>query len=642
MAPRYHSLVSSLHRGGLLAFLVAFGFGCGDSTAESSIPPAASTEKPAQAEPKAPKQKQTPSEDLSLSDVSAHGNLDDSPSTEKRLVNTGNVQEIMSEDFADADSRYWGEELISNELIAGPLLALKVHLLGEWSGASSLPDIEEVFYPDAKISAFSPSEFEISEITEGVVRRDWTGATNYLSLPDWLAALAHEHSLAKRVRWATTKPAELHIDGDVVTLTMKYRFNRELKAGGILHDHGYWYSEWTKNEHGEWRCRKMGPKKDCYTVESSAPHFVDVSGEALKGTFFDPRLPKEMKGTNRTLVVTDFDNDGDPDLLTMLPTRLLYNRGDGTFEDRTQDLLPPRFQEDGKGIGSFDAAIAADLDHDGDIDFLCTGKRLRLTCFLQEPDGTFKARALAPLVNNHIPSSLSAHDVDGDGFLEIFIGGYGPFINPGPNDPTNATNGRRNIVVKILGPRMQIEDVTEKWGFLEESTRWAFLGAWGDADQDGDIDLYVANDFGPNVLYRRDNTSEVHFTAELQDAVATDIGFSMSATWGDLDGDLDNDLYVSNMSSTAAKRVVAMGGDPNQSEELGMDLNSIRLRMSKGNTIYMQGEDNMLAEGTSEQGARGASWAWGTALFDYDCDGDIDIHCVNGFWTQGADDGRDL
>lgn len=587
---------------------------------------------------------ETPSmdvDDYSMSDLPSLEEEAKSVYEQEHMVNSGDVQEIMSEEFSKLDEAYWTEEVISNELIAGPLLALRVHLLGEWSGASSLPKIDEIFLPEAQISGFTPSDFEESKVTDGVMRRDWRGETKYLSLGDWQAALAFEHSQVKRVRWAVCKPAFLSLDGGVAILTMKYRFNRELKTGGIRHDQGYWESEWVKSDDGEWRCRKMGPQKSCYTIESEAPHFVDVTGESLAGTYFDPRLPKEMKGINRSLAVADIDLDGDMDLLTMLPVRLLLNRGDGTFEDRTTDFIEPKHYSLDVDA-PFNSALVADFDRDGDMDFVCSGKARRVTMFLQQENGKFLSTEVGPENTDHISGSLSAHDVDGDGWLDLFVCGYGPFIDPGPNDPTSATNGRRNIMLKNMGPKGSFRVITKKWGLWDEGERWGFIGAWGDADEDGDIDLYVANDFGPNVLYRRDDTKEVHFTAELQDKEASDIGFSMSATWSDLDGDLDNDLYVSNMASTAAQRVSAMGGDPTQSETVGMDMNAIRRKMSKGNTIYMQGEDNRLAEGSPDQGARGASWAWGTAIFDYDCDGDVDIHCVNGFWSQGSDDGRDL
>ena len=51
---------------------------------------------------------------------------------------------------------------------------------------------------------------------------------------------------------------------------------------------------------------------------------------------------------------------------------------------------------------------------------------------------------------------------------------------------------------------------------MDESSRWAFIGAFGDADEDGDDDLYVVNDFGQNVLYRRVQESPPRFEAEVE------------------------------------------------------------------------------------------------------------------------------
>ncbi|MDE0895261.1 MAG: VCBS repeat-containing protein, partial [Planctomycetota bacterium] len=343
-----------------------------------------------------------------MADVTSASEVEDESDS---MVGTGLVHEIRTDEYTELDDEFWSEELISNELIAGPLLALKVHLLGEWSGASSMPDINEVFLPDARIASFAPTSFAESQVTDGVVRQDWEGQSTLLSLADWQHALVAEHAASRRVRWAVCKPAALSLADGVATLTMKYRFNRELKAGGIRHDNGYWQSEWTQNDAGEWRCRKMEPQKDCYTLLSDAPHFVDVTGEALKGTYYDPRLPKEMSGINRALAVGDLDLDGDEDLITMLPTRLLYNRGDGTFEDRTVELLEP--EQSALDVGApFNSVLIADFDRDGDQDFACAGKGRRLTVFEQQKDHTFIAKEAAPKVKRIISGSLSAHDVD--------------------------------------------------------------------------------------------------------------------------------------------------------------------------------------------------------------------------------------
>ena len=66
-----------------------------------------------------------------------------------------------------------------------------------------------------------------------------------------------------------------------------------------------------------------------------------------------------------------------------------------------------------------------------------------------------------------------------------------------------------------------------------------------DFDQDGDVDLYVANDFATDNLLRNDGNAG--FT-DITDAIGIDqLGFAMGVTWGDYDNDGRYDLYVSNM-----------------------------------------------------------------------------------------------
>ena len=424
-------------------------------------------------------------------------------------------------------------------------------------------------------------------------------------------------------------------------VVLKYRVNGELPSGGLRHDAGKWVAELVPPEAGTfdpaavdreagevgWRLRRLEPLPGMSSLVSDAPHFVDATLEALGGTALDPRLPQfPARGAFRGLALEDLDGDGDLDLAVTVPNRVFLNRGDGTFEDGTERL----------GIAAeegYYAVLIEDFDRDGRRDLFFAGNLRRSLLYLAG-DGGFERRVVGASTSHRIAASAAAHDVDGDGWLDVFLCGYGPFMDPGPDDPRNAVNGTANQVLRG-GPGGLFEDVTAAWGLDQESTRWTFTGAFGDADGDGDWDLYAANDFGPNVLYRRLDGPGTCFRAEVEDAGSARAGFSMSATWADLDGDLDLDLYVSNMSSTAAQRVATMPG-----EAVG-ELDALRLSMSKGNTLLLA-EDGRLVEAGDERGAREADWAWGTALFDYDADGDLDVHCLNGFLSSGSDDGRDL
>jgi hypothetical protein len=361
---------------------------------------------------------------------------------------------------------------------------------------------------------------------------------------------------------------------------------------------------------------------------------VDSTGAAFAGTGLDPRLPILKKGMHRGLALSDLDGDDDLDLVVTRPNRVLSNRGDGTFEERTAEVLPAGVRE----AWHYSGVLVADFDRDGSPDIVLAGDGRRSLMLLQR-EGRFEAKPILCSHADNIATSLAAHDVDGDGWLDLFLCGYGPFVDPGPNDFTSATNGRPNQLLRGL-PGGEFEDVTEAYGLLPEGRRWTFAAAFGDPDDDGDADLYAANDFGPNVLYRRVAGEAVRFVAELEDPAVIEAGFSMSATWGDMDGDLDQDLYVSNMSSGAANRIRRQAGDPAEAQ-LAYDLDDIRRWMTKGNTLALN-EGGRLVEAGPERGAKDGHWAWGTALFDYDCDGDVDVHCLNGFLTEGVDDGRDL
>ena len=86
----------------------------------------------------------------------------------------------------------------------------------------------------------------------------------------------------------------------------------------------------------------------------------------------------------------------------------------------------------------------------------------------------------------------------------------------------------------------------------QNNRRFSYAAAWDDFDDDGDLDVYVANDFGRNNMFRNDGGTFVDIApnSELED-----IGPGMSTCWGDIDNDGLSDLYVSNMFSSAGNRI---------------------------------------------------------------------------------------
>ena len=559
------------------------------------------------------------------------------------LVGTGATCEVLSAELARDDELHWSEERLANELAAGPLRALRSLLAGPWS-AGELPAWRAVFEEGARLAPVESPGSDGERVTSGIVRRAWTGIAEAedaatLEPEGWVAALARSHEGAHRVRWVSIQPVRIERLEGGVRARLAWRLNRELSNGSLQHDEGLWTSEWRKaSEEEGWRCRLLAPREGS-TLIAAAPHFVDATGDAFAGTLLDPRLPTARLGMLRGVALGDLDGDRDLDLVTTLPLRILTNRGDGTFEDRSLELLPGSHgrwntQRRFKGV------LIADFDRDGHMDVLAAGNQ-RPSLLLLQRDGAFRSRVLDAAHPDNLPTSLAAHDVDRDGWLDVYLCGHGGLKRPGPDRIDDADNGDPNQMLRGL-PNGRFEDVTERWGLDVGATRWSSAAAFGDPDEDGDFDLYVANDFGPNVLYRRSEDEEggVRFVAEVEPTERVEAGLSTSATWGDLDGDLDLDLYVSNASSIAADRVRSLSGDRGQST-LPFDAGDLRRRLSRGNALALD-DGGVLREAGAERGGRRAERAFGTALFDYDLDGDLDVHCVNGFLSQGLDDGRDL
>lgn len=124
--------------------------------------------------------------------------------------------------------------------------------------------------------------------------------------------------------------------------------------------------------------------------------------------------------------------------------------------------------------------------------------------------------------------------------MDLYVCGY----NVRKQDPTrrdlpfplpyhDANNGGRNLLLRNTGT-WQFEDVTRRTGLDENNSRFTMAAAWEDYDNDGDQDLYVANDFGRNDLYRNDDG---HFTDIAHVAGVEDQASGMSVTWSDANRD---------------------------------------------------------------------------------------------------------
>ena len=382
--------------------------------------------------------------------------------------------------------------------------------------------------------------------------------------------------------------------------------------------------------------------------------FHELVGQVLKDPDYDkpPYFRHDAWDRHPGLAVADVDGDRRDDVYVMPRmgrNALFRQRPDGRFED-----IAAAVGLDIDGMTS--SAVFADLDNDGDKDVVIgrTGARAQL---LLNESGRFVDRSESH-VDGDLPmlvSSVSAVDYDGDGLLDVYLSTYAAglleetlrHVEQGRIAPTDRIAGdflpeadakalfaltRRedfhvtfnkpgppNVLLRNLGGG-RFERVR---GTRASVWRNTYQATWADYDQDGDADVYLANDYAPNTLLRNDGGKLVDVSADLGVA---DGGFGMGASFADYDLDGDIDLYVSNMFSKAGSRIV---------EGIGR-LDPRFAMMAAGNTLLrndgarferVQGKDN----------ARKAGWAWGGLFQDLDLDGYEDLVVASGYYSAPDD-----
>ncbi len=311
-----------------------------------------------------------------------------------------------------------------------------------------------------------------------------------------------------------------------------------------------------------------------------------------------------------------------------LPNRLWLQQADGTFQEISQRA----------GVDWLDkthSALLVDVDNDGDQDLLVTTDR-ELLMFANAGDARFSLRRAIRLAAT--PFSLCAADYDNDSDLDLYICGYGDlwsgigdFRTRYPIPYHDANNGGPNLLLRNEG-NWEFADVTVDAGLDQNNRRWSLAASWEDFDNDGDQDLYVANDFGRNNLYRNDRG---RFTDIAAAAGVEDISPGMSVSWGDVNGDGRMDVYVSNMFSAAGNRITFQDGFQTAATP---KLKSHYQRFARGNALFVNRGKASFHDASVAAGVTVSRWAWSSRFADINDDGRQDLLVANGFLTQEDSD----
>ncbi len=339
------------------------------------------------------------------------------------------------------------------------------------------------------------------------------------------------------------------------------------------------------------------------------------------------------------LAVGDANGDGLDDVYLCqpggLPNRLFIQKADGTVFDASSFAgVDWRIQTQ--------SALFIDLDNDGDQD-LALATTLGVILMANDGRATFDVKA-SLLIPEAAPLGLSAADYDLDGDLDLYAACYSrrrasvkSAVLGRPMPYHDANNGGRNVLLRN-DRNWTFTNATLELGLDENNRRFSFASSWEDYDGDGDLDLYVANDYGRNNLYRNDRSAsgEHSFVDVAREAGVEDISAGMSVSWGDYNLDGLPDLYVSNMWSSAGHRVSYQRQF--HSGASGTVLAEMR-RHARGNSLFMNAGDGTFRDVSLEQGVTMGRWAWGSSFVDLNTDGWDDLLVVNGFITQPDDTG---
>ena len=387
----------------------------------------------------------------------------------------------------------------------------------------------------------------------------------------------------------------------------------------------------------------------------------------------EARLRNRVLAEGQGVAIGDVDGDGLADLFLAgfgRSSALYRNLGGWRFEE----ITPPALAlEDVLARG----ATLVDIDGDDDLDLVIAVHGGRNRIFLGDGAGGFAELEDAGLTGAWGSTTSTLADTDGDGDLDLYVANYktrqvDDLYPPEVLDINHLQRGEDGDLVippelrELYDEHYRVEfdgrfvrrfelgepdeyytglgdgrfapaapgpPLTRSRGNVPAPARdWGLAARFSDWDEDGDPDLYVANDFNSEDgiwINRGDGT----FVPAPAAAVRTTSLSSMAVDVGDLDRDGDLDLLTTDMlARDAAERLVQTPSYEAVPERPGVA--DTRVQVNR-NAVQLNRGDGTFAEAAWELGLAASDWTWGALIMDADLDGWNDILVTTGHaWDQ--------